>query len=403
MAATSSAKLQGQIKSAELITFCCCLFAPLSIWLHSGYSIAPLLLLLLALLHIRQIFCWPAWRAGGTLGLGLGLFFVGYSFCVWLHADAIKTLDTPSRSLLILPVLALLLVYRIRFDRIMLSFALGAILAGCYAIHDVWIQGNPRAFASIMPIQSGNISMLMGLLSLYGSLFFYQKKQNKQALICTMGSIFGLLGSFLSLSRGGWLALIILPIYSLTVLRKAPTHLKKKLGGLACIIALICSSSVYQGWQKTLSDWRFYQAQEINASSVGLRVELWKSYWQSFREKPFLGWGLAGVRESQKIQWENGTLSDAVYAFDGHAHNEFLHTLATQGLVGFIFLLALFMGPAFYFFQQRKHHIYRASTGLICIGAVFIFCLTQNFLSHHSGMLFYVTSLVLWASSSDFR
>ena len=58
--------------------------------------------------------------------------------------------------------------------------------------------------------------------------------------------------------------------------------------------------------------------------------ELWQSHWQSFTEKPVLGWGLEGIRVSQTQQWLAQEISDFIYEFKSHAHNQFLHALATR-------------------------------------------------------------------------
>lgn len=416
MVTTPFEKLSAAFKTTPLpqaiVNICVGVFAPLTFLVPSGYGIAPALLFLLSLYYAPQLLKRDNLKQTGILGLSLLLFFTFYTLLVVYHQDGMAALDTPSRALLILLVLALFMQFPPSLHVFFYSFAFGGIIAGFYALYDVYVLKDHRAFVTIMPIQSGNISMVMGLFSVQGAFFCFSKGRSQAGYFCALGAFMGFTGSFLSLTRGGWLALIVSFIALFLHVKFAKPRFSRLycfVCSLICIISISVSSvHIYHHSRATLDNLKNYTEHQEQPSSVGMRIELWQSYWQSFIEKPWMGWGLKDIRISQTQQWQAQELSDFMYAFKGHAHNQFLHALATQGILGGLTLLFLFLGPAYYFLQRLKENKneqmqHGAMCGLILILAAGIFCLTQNFLSHHSGMLFYVTSLVFCAGVCEYR
>lgn len=389
----------------QYISMICAFFAPCALTLPSGYSIAPALLLLIALLFLPRLISQKMTPQAYPISLSFAFFFIGYTLLVFWHRDELSTLDTPSRALLILPVFALLIKYPPSVSLLMLSFGLGGIAAGIITCYETFYLHYPRAFTLSMPIQSGDLSLLIGLISLQGHFYFRERGHQLMSIVCIIGACMGITGSILSLSRGGWFALFLVFLQiKLTYSSRPKKKIKSVILSVLLFIGLtliLNHSALWKRWQTTYLEISQYQTQQVQKSSIGIRLDLWKSYWQSFTQKPVLGWGVDNIRQAQTQQWQDGQLSDQIYHFNGHAHNQFLDILGTQGLFGLLVWLPLFLGPMWYFYHALKckqNQRDSAINGLITVCATIIFCLTQNFLSHHSGMLFYVTNVALWAS-----
>ena len=59
-------------------------------------------------------------------------------------------------------------------------------------------------------------------------------------------------------------------------------------------------------------------------TSLGIRLQLWQSAWQSVTEKPVCGWGYNSIRESQTAQLARGEISGFIYGCKFNADNRFL-------------------------------------------------------------------------------
>lgn len=79
--------------------------------------------------------------------------------------------------------------------------------------------------------------------------------------------------------------------------------------------------------------------QQLPDTSMGIRLQTWLEAVDRIKERPLLGWG-DGAR-SEVIK-HSATLSDEVKQEYGHLHNYFLEIQLSYGLVGSLFLCALF-------------------------------------------------------------
>ena len=115
------------------------------------------------------------------------------------------------------------------------------------------------------------------------------------------------------------------------------------------------------------------------------------------------GWGNNGIRESQKAQLVRGEISQFIYDFNSHAHNQFLDEMAKRGVVGLGALLLMMLIPLF---MVKKRLNQPCNDDVHCGSALVIvtvfssidYCLSQAFFGHNSGITFFVSSLVIAAS-----
>ncbi len=85
-------------------------------------------------------------------------------------------MDNPSRVLLFIPVLLLLLHIPPRLNTVLYAIPLGAMIAGITAIYDKLVLHSKMAFSvRIMHIQGGDIAMSLGMFSVAIGFYFFKK------------------------------------------------------------------------------------------------------------------------------------------------------------------------------------------------------------------------------------
>lgn len=381
------------------------LLGALCLALPSGYSIAAVLLLLASMTLVRQrraLNC-LSWQ---THALMLALFVYWLSFLPTF--SALRELDGASRCLLALPVFWLLLSVRLSPLCWWLGVMCGALIAGILASWQKWGLGMPRAEGFTHVIQFGDLSLLLGILSLAGIGLVLQSQMRYRSywLICALlaGSA-GLLASLLSGSRGGWIGL---PFVAWILWRAyAPwfsRQLKMILLTSACILPLLIyaipqtgvATRIHAAWQ----DIHLYQQAEVN-TSLGARFEMWQLAIQLIPQRPWLGWGEADYMQKKQALITAGQVTPVIAPFD-HVHNDLLDATLKRGLFGLLALLALYLLPILYalpYLYTSCTNIRALATALSLIPITFIdFGLSQTLLAHHSGALMYPFMLVcVWA------
>ena len=388
------------------------LFGALALTVPSGYSYGP------ALLAVVSLFVF--WRKEYISAMEkehkiIASIFLSYFFLFFISVivdgSSFSQLDRPSRALMAVLVIPILAKHKVRLDILLSGFATGAFIAACVAIYDKFYLGYERAFEFYsIPIQSGNISMSLGLFCLCG--YFWCRANNNRYFSCfyMLGTISGLTGSFLSGTRGGWVLLPVVIFSILMLYRRVITSNEKKglLFLLALIIAMVFTpqTGILKRFDAAKTDIEQYVDGTNLDTSLGIRFQLWGSAWDSFKDKPFFGWGQNGLRESQKKQLQENKITDFIYNFNYHAHNQYLEEMAKRGVVGLLVLLAMLCIPIL--LVKKKIPIMDPVSDTYC-GCVLVVvtCLTtadyhlsQAYFAHNSGITFFVFSLVLSLSVS---
>ena len=85
-----------------------------------------------------------------------------------------------------------------------------------------------------------------------------------------------------------------------------------------------------------------------------LRFEMWRAGWHMFLDNPWTGVGIGDV----KLYTEQYDITGNIVKTLGkniHFHNDWIHILATRGIIGFIPVFIIFLWLFYYFSQQTKH------------------------------------------------
>jgi len=227
---------------------------------------------------------------------------------------------------------------------LLISFALGQSVQLAHALNLTSIQRLPGRISGWWdPVVGGSLLCAALGMHLAGSLLSTTRPAR---FLGTLGALAALLGILATGSRGAWIAAVLtICIAALIALLRLPS--RQRAGPLLAGLALvsIAAAAVWltppvrarldQGIAETraaLEDSRF-------TTDTGLRVAMARWAIAEFRAHPILGVGAGGYQS-----WAAAQTSQRARELDApprartmlhaHAHNWYLHTLATTGLLG---------------------------------------------------------------------
>ncbi|WP_343294047.1 O-antigen ligase family protein [Vandammella animalimorsus] len=399
----------------------------LALWLPSGYSWGALLLLLLALANLHH---WPRTLprlSAGSWLLAATILAMGLMWAIQADAQAGSARwDRFSKYALALPCLGYALAHPPSAQALEKGLLAGCLGAGGIALWQVYGLGMTRAAGHTNAIQFGNLALLLAVLAGIVLACHYQRLRPgmRLGLVLAIGAAFG--ASVLSLTRGGWLALLLLPLLAWPLLRRPgrqparvgrPAWLARPWAALLLVLLIPLAASlpqVVQRLQLMGTEVAAYQTQGDASTSIGHRLEHWRLAWHMGQQKPWLGWGDAGYKQEKLRLTQAGQFDINTTYFD-HAHNEVLDVFSKRGLLGVALLLAFYGVPLALFWPSRRRQAALQTTAApawlqaqwwalrlmgSAIALMYIgFGWTQVFFAHNSGTMFYLFMLMLcWAA-----
>ena len=283
-----------------------------------------------------------------------------------------------------------------------ISIILGAIINFSAALYQSQYLGI-RAHGGINAILFGDISLLLGFMSVIS--YSYFKQFRFSAVFPLMGLISGIGASFLSQSRGGWIAIPFLLIVIL-----ATSYYQKKINMKQAVLSLMSSIAFilivfYLSWDLFGSrielaihqfNSYFLPGNTNIHTSVGARLEIWKGAMLLISDYPALGAGMGGWQDIFAIQVSEGRMLDtSLYT---NIHNQILQEGVNKGIIGIFSYLALNIYLFYYFLSKIKnssdnHELH--AIGLLLVVGYFIFGLTNVVFSHGTFNTFFVSMLAL--------
>ncbi|MGY3949623.1 ligase [Aeromonas allosaccharophila] len=384
------------------------LFGALSLAIPSGYSYGPAILLAVSL-----TVCWRPlyWLRMPKEVKMLALFFILYALVqglsILLDNGSVREFDRPSRVIMATLILPLLVQNPVRPITISLGVAVGAFIAGIVSSYEKFYLGVDRAFENMMPIQGGDISMTLGVLSLCSYFWFKKNGSFIIAMFMLASCAMGMLGSFLSGTRGGWL---LLPIILFTIVFHFKETLCKVDKMVFAILMLgmigvvsIPQTNVLVRIDAARSDVVHFIKGDNKDTSLGIRFQLWYSALDSYLHKPFIGWGNNGIRQSQLEQLKSGKITQFIYDFDSHAHNQFLDEMSKRGTLGLVVILMMFLYPVLIYRRLTKINLITPIMLGVSVLCTIDYSLSQAFLNHNSGIIFFsmLTAILVTSAVSE--
>ena len=325
---------------------------------HAGSSI----LIILALLGLPVCLSktkrpYLTWQEKGLI-CSFVLYFVVYliSFIVnalignleQLHA---KHLEKEFFLLFFIPIYLLFKYIKLPLWTVWYGVLAGAVVAGIYSIIDSgWFNLGNRVRGAYNPILFGDLSLLMAFMN-FQAFHFFRQKHAAWIVLPLLGFILGTLTSFLTGSRGAWVAI---PVFLAILLFQLKHYFKPRVLGATIGVIFLASLVAYQipgtgvanRIKETVEDFRAYSSGNITwGGGVGNRLESWRAAWLIYKNHPFLGIGPGGYRYAIRDMISEGTLRHDREVYFNQPHNIYFSVMVDSGGVGLIVLLSIFIIP----------------------------------------------------------
>lgn len=373
-----------------------------------GYSYVPMALGIIATLtflvyHFKLKVKWEWDKEDKYLIFSLIAYFFTFMLSVLFNGDGVREIDNPSRILLFISLIFFFTLYPIKKTTLFHFVPIGALVVGLLAVYQKFVLKWHKPFPDTMHIQAGNISILLGLLSIAIAFYWFSQHRHKIGIFYILCATMGLLASILTGARGGWISF---PACFLLILFFNLKQINKKLlVASAILLALMLSLFIYKpefGIQKRYkaakNDITLYVEKGNKNTSLGARFDMWENALSAIGEKPILGHGSLGYEVFKTKKVESKQMAKSTLKFNS-LHNQYLEAFVKRGTVGFLALIAILFVPLVMFAKRLKAHDPSvrciAVLGIVHITSHMFFFLSQSSLAHNSGSLFYFFVLVL--------
>ena len=200
---------------------------------------------------------------------------------------------------------------------------------------------------------------------------------------------------YMTPGRSGYLAFMVVTVYFGYLLLREKHY--KILSGVVLLssILLLTSPVVQDRIELGVKEMQHVDPTNIESSSMGMRMVLWKHTIELIQDRPLLGVGTGGFEEaySQKIKdnpdWEKNIMHDP--------HNQFLKIWVEMGIFGLMIFLSMLASSLFQKSSKMYFHL--------GIGVLLAWCATSLFSSHFStfteGRFIYIWLGIMLASESN--
>jgi len=217
-----------------------------------------------------------------------------------------------------------------------------------------------------------------------------------EVLIKFAAAFAGLYASYVSGSRGGWIAIPLL-VWVAASRRRWLVSVRARIA-FGCVLvasaaAFASTSLVRERIEAIGSD--VQQMNEGNLdTSMGLRLDLWRASAKLYLHHPLIGVGRGSLEASLRTLADKGEAPRAIV--NGRAHSEFFSALAETGTLGVAALLLLYIGTILPFWRARRSDdpdiATAANMGVGLVGGTILFGLTIDVLTLVMNAAFFALS-----------
>jgi O-antigen ligase len=314
------------------------------------------------------------------------------------------------RMLSMLPILYLL--HRTGLKRWVLWYgaALAALLSGAYGIFDIYVLSKemftmaklsevPRAAGSYHPIAFGDLSLVLGFISLSGIRYF-REKHKILTCIPVIALLGGMLACFLSGTR---IAFIAIPFLALVCFFQLGAFKHPWIFRSLMVSAVLVFSVIFYHLPKSPLEHRlnagiadaksFFEGKD--AGRYAVHLGMWAEGWKVFSDHPIAGVGSKGYKQIVRQKAADGQIPSEIGKLST-PHNMYLANMAAFGISGLIILLGIFISPLVVFFPAaRKSGPGQdiAYAGFMLITGFMLFGLTECIFLRNINISFYIIML----------
>lgn len=309
-------------------------------------------------------------------------------------------LGTEMKYLAFFPFYLYVRQHPVAWQGLIMTIPLGGIVMGLQAIHDTYFSGIGRANGIYGPIIFGDLAVLLAIFSL---IFALTNRAKFWVGINLLAAVMAMLAVIYSGSRNAWLAAIV-SLVILPFLIGTRTTIWRVSGGYVGILAvtvimIICTPySITSRFGVATGEFKSYfhhnlsmTDQKIDGTSVGERLEMWRSSLVIIKNNPLLGVGPGNLPEKINQLPDHDTPKSKIRA--GHVHNAYFEMMGTLGILGFSALLLMLFYPLYVFVNNRHHDQRIASLGIVLMSGFMIFSLTEVPFIHDNFSSIFLTFL----------
>jgi O-antigen ligase len=389
------------------------LFPLLSLTTPSGIGFSSILFLLTAIMVPRK-----AWAAIAPHWNDVRWVFAAFLFQFALAVAAVALrpetgfdlLDKPSRMLLAMSCVALVVLTRPRAAMLWWGVVMGTVAALPFVAWQRIGMGIERPGGFLNAITFGDLALCLGLVSLAAAID-YRHSLHKAAL-AGLGALAGLAACMLTGTRGSWIALALAAVLFLSYAQLLKSRKVRLLlaGGFALVGAafLVPATGMQARALQGVTDVQTWVDGGNVFTNVGTRLELWKGAAILIEERPLFGLDRNTVRSEIRRMVGEGTLDPAILSLE-HLHNDALQALATGGVFGLLAWIGILATP-FVFFARQLGRGAQASAhkrgaglpqfapalaGMLVVLCYFSFGLTEVIFWSLKGSMFYALMVFL--------
>ena len=119
-----------------------------------------------------------------------------------------------------------------------------------------------------------------------------------------------------------------------------------------------------------------------NAESTAERIQIWKSGLEIIREHPFFGTGTGDVKDELLLKYNENNIKPA-FEKKLNAHNQYIQTCISVGIIGFLLLVGMMFLPIFPAIRQEQY-LYVVFLLIFALNMAF-----ESMLEIQAGVVFY--------------
>jgi len=253
------------------------------------------------------------------------------------------------------------------------------------------------------------VAMLISALLVLRAVL-YRRNRWWQSVIFSASAVAALVASYLSGSRGAW---IFLPVFValLWVIYRQRLRGRVLLGVVVLLLGLFSSlwqiDGVQQRMTLAVTEISLYQTHPERPTSVGIRLEMWRTSLMIWQNNPLLGTGEGDYAADTRALHESGQMHMYPSVFNTHAHSIYFHILAMNGLLGLTgLLLALFIVPLWLLWRVPGGHdeaVFVRWGGTTVVLAGMVFGLTEHWLGWNAMVSAYLFLLLVFLTTKEVR
>ncbi len=389
------------------------LYFSLMFAIPSGYSYGAMTLLLSGVYFMARHPLPTLTREEKTIIVSLLAVFLWSVFIFFLHDNNPKPLDQTSRLIMAIPILLMLLAMPPRLPLLWGSVVIGIVLSNGIAVWQLHWLGDNRAAGFLNIIHFGNIGLVFGLFCIAGMLWAgtqgqYARHWRAAFVLGVLASIYTVMASG---SRGSWLAIppVALVFLYAFMHRRNIKHALMALAGVVLVVGVVFSvpeTGVQDRYDLAVTEVDKYMTtkyvgKDAAVSSVGARLEIWRTAFILIPQRPLLGWSHQEARaEVERLVAEKKV--DPYMLEMANTHNNYLEVLLFQGAIGLVLLLAMYLLPFWYFCKRLRSPDIAVKALALCgstlLASYFMFGMSQVILGRNNGIIFFVlTMVIVWA------